>query len=349
MKHLLWLVLSVLLFSCDDKPGENLTNATGMSGDVYLIMDSTQYRGPLGQLLDSVFRAEAQVINRSEPIFKMRWVDPRKLNYTLKLRRNLIYAVTLDQGRRSQSLLTPESINRIKTDTSFFFSALKNQYARGQETFFLVGATEAALMQKIRKNAPRLVSILDKSEQERLTAQIYKSGQLKGLTETLKKKWNIDFKIPYGYELVIDTDEFIWVRQFNKKDDRDIFIYRTPYTNQKQFERDSLITLRNRICQKYLFGDPEKSYSYLVTEMSVPSKQVQIYTSQLNGKFTAQMRGLWKTNSLSMGGPFISYTVADTKQGMLYYVEGFVYAPSREQREIMREVETILNTFTIGK
>jgi hypothetical protein len=61
------------------------------------------------------------------------------------------------------------------------------------------------------------------------------------------------------------------------------------------------------------------------------------------------MRGLWKTNSLSMGGPFISYTVADTKQGMLYYVEGFVYAPSREQREIMREVETILNSFTIGK
>jgi hypothetical protein len=34
---------------------------------------------------------------------------------------------------------------------------------------------------------------------------------------------------------------------------------------------------------------------------------------------------------------------------MLYYVEGFVYAPSREQREIMREVETILNSFTIGK
>lgn len=45
----------------------------------------------------------------------------------------------------------------------------------------------------------------------------------------------------------------------------------------------------------------------------------------------------------------MSYTVADTKQGMLYYVEGFAYAPSREQREIMRELETILNTFNISK
>ena len=46
-----------------------------------------------------------------------------------------------------------------------------------------------------------------------------------------------------------------------------------------------------------------------------------------------------------MGGPFISYTVVDQKQGMLYYLEGFAYAPAREQREILRELETILHTF----
>jgi len=30
---------------------------------------------------------------------------------------------------------------------------------------------------------------------------------------------------------------------------------------------------------------------------------------------------------------------------MIYYIEGFVYSPGREQRELMREVETILKTF----
>jgi hypothetical protein len=292
------------------------------------------------------------VINRPEPLFKMHWVDPRKLNYTLKRRRNLIYAVTLDQSgagaSRVERLLTTESINKIKTDTSFFFKAVTNQFAKGQQTFFLVGAREELLMKKIRKNAVRLVATLNKSEQERLTQQLFRAGSLKGLGENLKKKWGVDFQIPFGYQVVMNNDEFVWVRQFNKKDDRDIFVFRKPYKDQKQFDRDSLVELRNSICQKYLYGDPDKQNSFLVTETSIPSKRVRFATSMLNGSFATQMNGLWKTNNLSMGGPFISYTIADSKQATLYYVEAFLYAPGREQRETMRELETILNTFKVN-
>lgn len=352
MKHLFWLVSILFLLSCENKPGENLPPASGASGDVYLIMDSAQWKGPLGRKLDSVFRAEMLVVNRVEPIFKMRWIDPRKLNYTLKLRRNLIFAVTLDQttdgARRVKGMLTAESINKIKTDTSFFFKAVKNQFAKGQQTFFLVGATQDALMKKIQQNASRLVSQLDKAEQERLTAQLFKSGEVKGIGEMMKKRWGAEIKIPFGYQLVMENSEFLWVRQFNQKDDRDIFIARKPYVNKNQFDRDSLIAFRNAICQKYLFGNPEKPDSYLITETNVPSKRARVYNTVLSGNYAVQMRGLWRTNNLSMGGPFISYTTADPKQGMLYYVEGFVYAPSREQREILREVETIINTFKIN-
>jgi hypothetical protein len=57
------------------------------------------------------------------------------------------------------------------------------------------------------------------------------------------------------------------------------------------------------------------------------------------------MRGLWRTNNLTMGGPFLSYALVDEAEGMLYYIEGFTFSPSRNQREIMRELETILHTF----
>ena len=187
MKNLLCALLLVFFFACDGSKEEMLPSATGISGDVYLIMDSAQYKGPLGALIDSVFRSEYLVINRPEPLFKMHWVDPRKLNYTLKLRRNLIYAVTLDQSgtgaNRVERMLTAESINKIKADTSFFFKAVTNQFAKGQQTFFLVGAREELLTKKIRKNAARLVAALNKSEQERLTQQLLKAGSLKGLNE----------------------------------------------------------------------------------------------------------------------------------------------------------------------
>ncbi|MFM7855685.1 MAG: DUF4837 family protein, partial [Flammeovirgaceae bacterium] len=75
------------------------------------------------------------------------------------------------------------------------------------------------------------------------------------------------------------------------------------------------------------------------------SKRARFTNTVLNGNYTTQMNGLWKTNNLSMGGPFTSYTIADSKKSTLYYIEAFLYAPSREQRETMRELETILNTF----
>ena len=46
-----------------------------------------------------------------------------------------------------------------------------------------------------------------------------------------------------------------------------------------------------------------------------------------------------------MGGPFVSYAMVDEANGKFYYVEGFTFSPSKDQREIMRELETILSTF----
>ena len=64
-----------------------------------------------------------------------------------------------------------------------------------------------------------------------------------------------------------------------------------------------------------------------------------------NDKYAIETRGLWKTNNLTMGGPFVGYTVVDETLNRLYYIDGFVYSPGRPQREAVREIETILWTF----
>ncbi|HSJ69829.1 MAG TPA: DUF4837 family protein, partial [Anditalea sp.] len=55
-----------------------------------------------------------------------------------------------------------------------------------------------------------------------------------------------------------------------------------------------------------------------------------------------EMRGSWRTNNMSMGGSFLSYTVVDEERGKIYYMEGFVYYPSEAHREPLREIEAIL-------
>jgi DNA primase large subunit len=50
-----------------------------------------------------------------------------------------------------------------------------------------------------------------------------------------------------------------------------------------------------------------------------------------------------------MGGPFISYSQVDTKKNLVVVVEGFVYAPKKEKRELIRELEASLMTLQLDE
>jgi len=352
MKKLILLLTAVVaLLSCSNEKsgGTNGPPASGLSGDMYLVMDSVQWMGPLGKLIESTFTRDMQVLNRTEPIYRMRWIDPRKLNFVLKQRRNLIFAVTLDQNavgaKRVRGMFTQQSIDRIKSDTSFFMTTSTNLFAKGQEVMFLFGTTEKELIKKINRNQEKLTAHFDRAEVNRLTSTLFKSGQLKGVTEIMRKGMKAEIKIPFGFDVVTADSSFIWARQINPKDDKSIFIARKPYRSVEQFRKDSLIAFRDEVCKKHLFGDPERLQSYLVTETNISYKPVLTREVNFHRKYAVEMRGLWRTNNLTMGGPFLSYALVDEANGMLYYIEGFAYAPGKEQREIMRELDVILNTF----
>jgi Domain of unknown function (DUF4837) len=350
MKYLIVPVLFIIaVISCTEPGSENLPPSSGRTGDIFLIMDSAQWKGPLGKTLDSIFTAEMEGLPREEAIFHMRWIDPRKLNFVLKQRRNLIFAVTFDQkglgARQIRSTFTQESLEKIKADPNLFSQNTRDVFAKNQEVLFLFGQTEAELVQHVRANRSKLVEFFNLRERERLTKTLFKGAQPKGIAPMLQKNLNCELKIPFGYELVQQESDFFWARQINPGDDKSIFIARKKYTSQEQFQKDSLIAFRDAVCKKYLFEDPERAHTYLITETNVPYKPVLTREINFNKKFAIEMKGLWRTNNLTMGGPFIGYALVDEPLGMLYYIEGFTFAPGKDQREIIRELETILYTF----
>ncbi|MCU0419827.1 MAG: DUF4837 family protein [Cyclobacteriaceae bacterium] len=337
-----------LLSTCSTEKGGNLPPASGVSGDMYIIMDSAQWKGELGAVLDSILSQEMMALPRPEPIFKIWWVNPKKLNPVLKQRRNLIFAVTFDQRSEAASLLkamyTNKAVAEMEKDTSLFIRTVPDVYAKRQQVMYLFGMKEKDLVTKIRQNASRIVEFFNKTERERLTVTLFAGNPNKGYRDVLRKDLGCEMKIPFGYRLVMNNPEFFWIRQMNPKDDRNVFVYRMPYTSPKQFERDSLIRLRNRILQKYVYEDPERLDTYLETETSVSYKPVLTRTVTHNQRFATEMQGLWRSHNLGMGGPFISLALVDNDNRNLYYVEGFVYGPSRDLRELIREVETVIYT-----
>jgi hypothetical protein len=342
------LLVMGLLASCSSD-NKSIPRASGMPGDMYLVMDSVQWKGPVGRTLDSIFGVEMPGLPRKEPIFKMRWINPRKLNFVLKQRRNLLFVMTLDQkgegARIVQRLFTPASIEKIKNTPSQYSRNTADMFAKGQEVMFLYGKDEETLLRNLKTDAQRLVDFFNQKERERITGSIFKAGQVKGVSEALIKDFKCNILIPFGFKLADKKPDFVWLRQINPRDDRDVFIARKAYTSQNDFSKNNLIRFRDDICRKYLFEDPEQGDSYLLTETSIPFIPVTVDTVNFNNRFAVRLRGLWRTNTMGMGGPFQGFALVDEGTHQFYYIEGFTFSPGKDQREIMRELETILYTF----
>jgi len=58
-------------------------------------------------------------------------------------------------------------------------------------------------------------------------------------------------------------------------------------------------------------------------------------------------RGLWEMKDDSMGGPFVERTVFLGDRTLV--AEAFVYAPESKKRNLIRELEAVLNSIKIYK
>jgi hypothetical protein len=349
MNRLLIGIFVLLAFSCSDKKEDSaqyLPKATGKPGDLILVMDSVQWRGELGAEVRKIFRAPVAGLPQEEPMFNLIWVHPARLKLLTQIR-NLVYVFTLDQTTAGSKVLrrdfTPETLEKIKSDTSFYKFSRKDEYAKGQEVLYLFGDTEENLILHLRKDGQNIIDHFNEIERSRLEANLLGTRSTQGVAALLRKEHGIELRVPVGYVLADKTDDFIWLRQIESNRDKDVFITWKPYTSEYQLLPDSVVEWRDAVAKKYLYEDPENPISYLVTEkvnFDVSAKQVTF-----NDHFAMEIRALWRTNTTTMGGPYIGYALVDQPKGRLYYIEGFAYAPGKDKREIMRELETILWTF----
>ena len=70
---------------------------------------------------------------------------------------------------------------------------------------------------------------------------------------------------------------------------------------------------------------------------------------QLDEKETYETKGTWELNNDFMSGPFINYAIVDKEYGRILVLEGFCYSPSKEKRDLMHELESIIKSVHVLK
>ena len=87
--------------------------------------------------------------------------------------------------------------------------------------------------------------MIDVSERNRIEKEIYKGKEEKDITSYLKKKYGYGLRVPFGYDVAVETDTFIWMSQLGTDLFRNLIISRKPYSSEQDFEKDSIIEWRN--------------------------------------------------------------------------------------------------------
>lgn len=350
--HILVLLFStfILFISCEniEKSANYKKNSQGAYGELLVVMDSAQYNTELGYELQKILQKPFPALPQAEAYFTLRHIKPSKFDGLLKQHATIIYVTTFDNKSRAnkkiQSYFSPESIKMIEEDPELYIFNRKDEFAKDQLVVHLFGKNEKELINNLRINGQKIIDMIDQSERKRIHKEIYAGKEQKNLTSYTRKKYGYGLRIPFGYDLATENNQFLWYSQLGTDLFRNLLIANKPYTSEEDFSKEALVEWRNQIGKTYLFGSGERdTVSYMLTdEKYIPVSEEEI---NFNGNYAVEIRGLWKLKNNTRGGPFLGIAFVDEELGRIFYVEGFLYAPNKIKRHMMRELEAVLHTF----
>ncbi|MCC5944467.1 MAG: DUF4837 family protein [Bernardetiaceae bacterium] len=356
LKNLSYILPLIFCIACDSGTPQTykdlLPKAKGGRSEIMLVMDSSKWKNSLGEQVREVFRAPQEGLLQAEPIFNAQWLDPIKLNDFLKGHQALVFVLSLENSdthgsRLIKKFFSQSSLQQIEQDTSKFMLLKTDQYAKGQNILFLFAKNDALLERHLKQNTQKIRDILLKNEYEKAHKNLYKAGIEVLLEEEIQKVQHFTVKIPKDFLIarnVIEQDTgFFFTRQVSQNMDRNFFVAHCPYVSEKQFETEALLAFRDSVAKKYMRDPDYGSYIQIQPQTEFEASRRDF---TFKNQFAVELRALWRTSSLSMGGPFVAYAFTNADRSRLYYIEAFIYAPSADKRDYLREMESMMRTFT---
>lgn len=320
--YFIFLVVAFSFFSCAKKNDNLPRKATGKINTISVIIDDQLWNGEVGDSIRNKFASPVVGLPQEEPLFTINQ-----------------YPTKLMEGFMTDS----RTIIVVKKEEDNQFEIVKNQYASPQNVFHISGYTSADIVEIIEKNAPKIIQIIKDTE-------ITENQRIINLsllnTKILTNKFHISLKVPSGYSYVLAKKNFIWLKKEIISGNSSLIIYQVPI---KSIKKDSslirnIIKMRDSVGELYIRGtEPD---SRMITEEGYSPYFSKI---KLNGKESYETRGTWELKNDFMSGPFINYAIVDEQHDRILVLEGFCYSPSREKRDLMHELESIIKSIAIKK
>lgn len=320
--HFLFLFVSLLLFSCKKENDHLPRKTSGKINTISVIIDDQLWNGEVGDTLRNKFAAPVIGLPQEEPLFNINQYPTKLLEGFMTATRAIIVVKKADENK---------------------FEIRKDQYASPQNVFHISGKTSADIIAIIEKNAPQMILTIKEGE-------IAENQRINSLSlidpKVIANKFHISIEIPSGYTYVLQKSNFMWLKKEFIGGNNSLLLYQVPLNtiNKKTDLINSIVRMRDSIGKLYISGK-EPNTNMLTEEAYAP----YLFNSSHDGKETFETKGTWQLNNDFMSGPFINYAIIDPDYNRIFVLEGFCYAPSKDKRDLMHELEAIIKSVVIRK
>lgn len=320
--------------------------AQGLEDEIYVVADSTEY-AELSPALDSAFQ---KIIYTPQPekLFTLIRISPNQLErYSNK--KNLLIVAPLNSGSLTSQFIhnTVDSaaIEQIREKKDLIIKK-ENLWARNQLVMILTAPTMQDLEFNIMNNKDNLLYAFQKVSDKRLEQSLYNAKyEQKPLEGKLLKEYGWLIYVQADFKLALDVpqDNFVWLRRSPGSDmERWVFIHWIDNASPAYLTEDSVRAIRNRMTKKFYRTTDDSAYVVIASDYYMSSEV------NFHGKYAIFTQGLWELNIKGMGGPFINYTFFDEKTNRLYMLDGSVYAPKYYKRNLIQQMDVLLQSFMTG-
>ncbi len=327
-----FIVLLALLSAVGCDSFRSLTGAKktaqGSPYEVLVVCDGYEWESALGTELKAVLETPVEMLNQVEPMFNVVRITARDFKHLLPSYRNIL-----------KVLCSPD----VK-DTAIL--AQYDVVASPQIVLTFQGPSIQAMVDYLQANGASLLQVLEMAERNRTIEYARKQGA-KALEKIIKEEFDIEMPISNGYLFRAESDDFVWASNEYPVASQGFFIYTHPFKGKSSTSTEALVKARNEFAKR-IPGPTDGSY--MTTVKRIPNIEDDGYVDflpqrkvvKINGREWIELRGFWEVKGDFMGGPFVSYTTFDEREGELLTLDCYVYSPKYGKRNFLRPLEHLV-------
>lgn len=291
--------------------------------ELLLVANKEWLKSMAGQTLKVVLDSPIEGLPQPEPHFRVTTINPRDFNGTFRSYSNVIVARVGKDYPEPRVVLT------------------QDMTCKPQLVITIEAPDDEQFVTLVRERAETILSMFDDREihRERDYVRKHYSGKVHS---QVRKQFGAELFVPEAIDDIKEGKDFMWASDSKNEFRTNICVYALP---MKNMTLNDFVAARDSVMKINIPGDKDNQW------METDGRSVTFKSRELEEGSVPyiEVHGLWDMRNDAMGGPFVANVYTDHGHNRLIVAEGFIFAPQKEKRAMLRALEGALQTLAFTK